>query len=77
MHFLCSSPEAGNPGVASIDVLVLTHTAAGMLAFLKGAVQPMTVSRARSLLQKRDSSIYSKPAKNKIGPGVSETITES
>ncbi|XP_056620312.1 COX8 domain-containing protein [Triplophysa dalaica] len=42
-----------------------------MLAFLKGAVQPMTVSRARSLLQKRDSSIYSKPAKNKIGPGQS------
>ncbi|KTF89486.1 hypothetical protein cypCar_00047976 [Cyprinus carpio] len=52
-------------------VLVLTHTAGGMLSFLRGAVQPVTVSRARDIVQKRNSSIYSKPPKNKIGPGQS------
>lgn len=58
-------------------LLVLTHTAGGMLSFLRGAVQPVTVSRARDIVQKRNSSIYSKPPKNKIGPGVSEMITKS
>ncbi|KAL1253694.1 hypothetical protein QQF64_015923 [Cirrhinus molitorella] len=53
------------------DLLVLTHTAGGMLTFLRGAVQPVTVSRARDIVQKRNSSIYSKPPKNKIGPGQS------
>ncbi|KTG40845.1 hypothetical protein cypCar_00001581 [Cyprinus carpio] len=42
-----------------------------MLTFLRGAVQPVTVSRARDIVQKRNSSIYSKPPKSKIGPGQS------
>lgn len=58
-------------------LLVLTHTAGGMLTFLRGAVQPVTVCRARDIVQKRNSSIYSKPPKSKIGPGVSEKITKS
>ncbi|XP_055042359.1 cytochrome c oxidase subunit 8A, mitochondrial [Misgurnus anguillicaudatus] len=42
-----------------------------MLVFVKGAVRSLTVSRAGRLLQNRHSSIYSKPPKNKIGPGQS------
>ncbi|XP_030626183.1 cytochrome c oxidase subunit 8B, mitochondrial [Chanos chanos] len=42
-----------------------------MLAVLRGVLQPMTMSRARGLLQERKASIYSKPPKNKIGPGQS------
>ncbi|XP_067274681.1 COX8 domain-containing protein [Pseudorasbora parva] len=45
-----------------------------MLAFLRGAVQPVTVCRAKDILQKRNSSIYSKPPKSKIGPGQSFLI---
>ncbi|XP_051500711.1 cytochrome c oxidase subunit 8B, mitochondrial-like [Myxocyprinus asiaticus] len=42
-----------------------------MLAFLRGTVQLVTVSRIRGILQRRNCSIYSKPPKNKIGPGQS------
>ncbi|XP_051954226.1 COX8 domain-containing protein [Xyrauchen texanus] len=42
-----------------------------MLALLRGTVQPVTVSRAVGILQRHNSSINSKPPKNKIGAGES------
>ncbi|XP_072553444.1 cytochrome c oxidase subunit 8A, mitochondrial [Salminus brasiliensis] len=42
-----------------------------MLVGLSGAMQLRSMSWARAILQKRTSSIYSKPPKNKIGPGQS------
>ncbi|XP_056337719.1 COX8 domain-containing protein [Danio aesculapii] len=45
-----------------------------MLTFVRGAVQPVMVSRTRDIIHKRNSSIYSKPPKNKIGPGQSFLI---
>ncbi|XP_058612520.1 COX8 domain-containing protein [Onychostoma macrolepis] len=42
-----------------------------MLTFLRGAVQRVTVCSARDIVQKRNSSIYNKPPKSKIGPGQS------
>ncbi|KAI4899334.1 hypothetical protein NFI96_014591 [Prochilodus magdalenae] len=42
-----------------------------MLVGLSGAMQLRSMTRTRVILPKRRSSIYSKPPKNKIGPGQS------
>lgn len=54
-----------------------TSTAVGMVMALKGVPQAACLVRAKMVLQDRRSSIYSKPPKTKIGPGVSVALRDS